>query len=223
MNGQNLFDGLRRRLAAKGVSAPYVDRLLEELQLHFQASVDRHLLSGFSSEQAETAALARLGTEQEIVRATLHTLRRESFVGRHRILCMMVAPPLLVTMARLLVVYLFLFGFQFLIRGFPHIYFRISRFQGPLDEMMCNLLVPLLFISAFWRLGRRKFCGTGYTMVGCCLLTACSLWIQVKHRAAGMPRPPHSWVPSAYQTALLSIYCILLIAWLIRRNRQITA
>src|ERR1700729_1058288 len=103
MNDQNLLDNLRRRFTASGVSPAYADPLIEELQLPPQASIDTHLLRGLSTEQAESAALATLGTEQQILRTTLNTLRRENFIGRHRILSMILAPLMLLSATRFLV------------------------------------------------------------------------------------------------------------------------
>ena len=95
MTAPMLFDRLRIALAAKGVSGAYTDRLIEELQLHFRAAINRHSLGGLSDENAQAAALKELGSEDEIVQSTLDTLRRESFVGRHRILSMIVLPPII--------------------------------------------------------------------------------------------------------------------------------
>src|SRR5580698_4760737 len=82
----DLFDRLRRRLSARGVPAGYVGSLVEELQDHYRQSV--------SAGMAESDALAALGDEEEIVRTTLNSLRRDSFVGRHRISFFVIAPIL---------------------------------------------------------------------------------------------------------------------------------
>jgi hypothetical protein len=229
MNGQNLFARLRKTLAAKGVSTSYLDRLMEELQLHFQASVERHLLSGLTPEQAEAEATAELGNEDEIVRSTLDTLRQESFVGRHRVVSMILAPLVLMNVARF--VLLFLLDALFQVHGVHNgVHYTSSRFGGfkfiegieiPFQESMFNLVIPLAFTLWLWKLGRRTFCGRGFTTIGCALLMFGSYWLQAIHYPGGTHAPPRSWMqPSMYQTILFFAYALLLIGWLVRRKMK---
>jgi hypothetical protein len=216
MNSLEWFENLHRDLRARGAAATYVDRLIEELQEHFQASVTSNLLSGHSQEKAEADALSMLGDEREIVRTALAALRRDSFVGRHRILCMIIAPPVLMTMVQVLVALSATFWFRLTPR------FALVGWL-PALEIICNLLVPIAFVGGLWRLGQRRFCGAGFTSAGCGILMAWSLYTQImSHSVASsgpVKLPPRSWTPSVYHVFLFSLYCIVTIQWLLRRNR----
>jgi hypothetical protein len=228
VRSQQFFDRLRRHFAADAVPAAYVDGLIEELQLHFEASVNRHLLGGLTGEQAEAAALAGIGTEKEIVRATLDTLRRERFMGRHRFLCLVFLPTAL------------LLGYQFLVLqlerslvdwlsigparlwGLFHQRLLGSDFslEMALYLFTCNLILPLVLIRALWKAARRNFCGWAYTMVGCAILLHNCYHAQMRYLDPGTEPPSPSWVPSGYQLSLVSICGLMLVVWQIRRNKR---
>lgn len=225
MNSQQWFDDLRRRLAAVGVKEAYIERLVQELQLHFQASVDRHLLGGLSEEQAEAAALEGLGGQPEIVRTTTETLRRESFIGRHRVLCLFIAPPVLMLAAQIAAV--LALGLILQVHGTYHGHgYERNRFnwlngaaQAGAELILHNIVIPLLFVRGLWKLGRRKFCGRTFTLLGCALLMVSSLNFQLKIFPAGSP-PPHTWGPSMYQSFLLAVYGLALAQRLFRGKEE---
>jgi hypothetical protein len=223
MDSLNLFESVRRRLAARGVAAAYADRLIEELELHFYAAVEGHLLGGCREEDARVAALRQLGSEQEIVRTTLDSLRRERFVGRHRVLCMILAPMVLEPLTQILVAMLLFSIFRRV--EYARWLWRLGiELDGRIMfigvEILCNLAVPLVFVSGLWRLGHQRFCGRAYTLAGCGLLMICSLYIQLRSFPAGQKPPPPWWTLTPYQEILLGIYGVLLIQWLVRGNQD---
>ena len=89
MNDQNLFDNLRRRFTANGVSPAYTDHLInEELQLHLQVSV-RYTPAPRTLDQPGRIRRTRRPRHRTTnpPNNPQHT-RDESFIGRHRILSM---------------------------------------------------------------------------------------------------------------------------------------
>jgi hypothetical protein len=214
MNLQSFFHRLQLRLNAERVPADYSSRLIEELKSHAQAAIDRHLLGGMSSDAAEAAALQEIGSEAEIVRSTLDSLRRETFIGRNRILSLFIAPPLLLLAAMIGTTLLFtcIRYFRYPLNMPPAIFAKI---QMPI----ANILLPLLFVAYLWRLGRRHFCGFGFTLSACILLAAVSLYVQIAAHPANAPRPAH-WTPSANHVFLLVVYLALL-ALAVRRRRDL--
>lgn len=229
MNSQEWFGQLRKSLAGKGIPAAYTDRLIEELQLHFRASVDRYLLGSVNRDEAGPKALAALGTGQEIVETTLQTLRQESFVGRNRFLSLIIGPAVLMMLSRIAVVVLFVLSgmprlhiylrhYPYLLRGL--IMFFDSRISLQVQGVLCNIVVPSVFVVWIWGLGCRKFCGLVYTAASCGILMFLGYWFQLKWYPGGA-KPPHTFLPSVYQIILLSVYGLL--AWRVWGKNKIDA
>jgi len=218
---RDLFDRLRRRLSARGVPAAYVSSLVEELQDHCRQSV--------SAGMAENDALAALGDEEEIVRTTLNSLRRDSFVGRHRISLFVIAPILAYPILLILVgIPLGMLGDWLVTRE------GIAR-SGVLmhvwkwtTELSINLALPIACLFLFSRLIRRGYCSRRLAIFAFGMIAVWSLAVMTAIRLPSGPADPRKimlsvgvyWpVRGVDQRILFFVYIAMFIRWLIQRRR----
>ncbi|MEE3623610.1 permease prefix domain 1-containing protein [Nitrospirillum sp. BR 11752] len=66
-----MFDRLRERLLTAGIAPRYARRYIAELREHASDLTEEEMASGLSRAEAETRALARLGTQEDLAQALL--------------------------------------------------------------------------------------------------------------------------------------------------------
>src|ERR1700722_4194557 len=154
------FSGLERRLAEQGAPGEYVRRLVEELRNDLVESVEAAVRRGTAEADARERALAEIGDEREIARTAITYLRRDSWLGRHRavglLLICLLAFPLAVMVADLVPV---LAGYEMIQVGHVSTIGAVAHGWKWGSEAVGNLLVPLMGVWWLARVCRRNYCG----------------------------------------------------------------
>lgn len=96
------FDELRERLLRAGIAPRHVRRYLAELTEHLSDLIAEEEGAGFSREKAEYAALARMGTIDDLAKAMIDQLRFQSWSARVPWAMFGIAPLFYLTAAYLL-------------------------------------------------------------------------------------------------------------------------
>jgi len=221
MSIQNLCDRLRVRLKKRGAADEYVQSLLEELEDHYRQSI--------AAGRTEEEALAALGDEDEILQTTIHSLRRDSWLGRHRVLAFVIAPILFYPLA-IMVVGL---PIGFLSEGlFKHALLPRNGLMTHIWKWtilgVFNFALPICGFLMMRALCRRFRCGPVFATVACGLTVA---WTLAAYTAINLPKNANGrvnfvlgagvgWPLTAKSHwILLCFYGILLFPWMIRRFR----
>jgi hypothetical protein len=80
---QPCFDKLSERLLRAGIAPRHVHRYRRELSDHFDDLVREEKAGGTTRELAETRALSRLGSDEDLAQAMLARPELQSFMARH--------------------------------------------------------------------------------------------------------------------------------------------
>jgi uncharacterized membrane protein len=226
MSIYDLLDCLRRRLSARGVPRDYLRDLLDELEDHFRQSI--------AAGRSEAESLAALGDEETIVETTLNSLRRDSWLGRNQIACLIVAPillyPIVLALAVLPLAMLGLWLSKH--TAIPHTGWVFHLWRGA-TESVSNLAFPIFCFWLLAKASRKFFCGRSFMLFACGEII---VWSLVTMTTIRLPSTPHAhgqfmlgvgiaWpVANGYKQILLAIYATSLLWWLFRhwqRNLQL--
>ena len=106
------FHELREKLLRAGIAPRHVRRYLAELRAHWSDLTEEEERSGRSRDDAETTALARLGTLNELARAMVEQPRLRSWSARAPWLTFGLAPLLCLAIAYLILCCYLWLGWQ---------------------------------------------------------------------------------------------------------------
>jgi hypothetical protein len=154
------LEAIRQLLLRRGAPGAYVERLIGELAEHRADLVHDLMRDGRSLDQAGLEADRRLGEASALVEAAFVEMRRNSFVGRHRLACLIVLPVVVLPLSWTIVLVLAAWTTGMLAPGF-HVgtMSAQSRVVISIACGACNFAMPAALGAAFWLLARRRFCG----------------------------------------------------------------
>jgi hypothetical protein len=160
MEASRGLEAVRRLLRRRGAAGAYVERLIGELAEHRADLLHDLMRDGFSQEQAGVAADRRIGEANALVEAAFAQMRGNSFVGRHRLTCLIVLPVVLLPLSWTIVLVLAAWTTGMLAPAF-HVgtMSAQSRVAISIACGLCNFAMPAALGAAFWLLARRQFCG----------------------------------------------------------------
>ncbi|HUB27951.1 MAG TPA: hypothetical protein VL992_21175 [Tepidisphaeraceae bacterium] len=222
MSIHDLLDRLRRRLAARGAPEAYVRHLLDELEDHYRQAV--------AAGRSEAEALAALGDETQLVQSTLISLRRDRWIGRHRVACFIVAPLLLYPIALSLVVLPLGMPGIWLARhtAIPRSAWEFHLWKWSI-ESISNIVFPVTCVWLLQTMSRRFFCGRRFALCACGEIIA---WSLAAMATIHLPSTPEAhgafmlgvgvrWpIVDGYKQILLAFYVAAFLWWLIRHRRD---
>ena len=172
------FDRLCERLLTAGIAPRHVRRYVRELFDHFDDLVREETAGGAARELAETRALSRLGSEEDLAQAMLSRPELRSFMSRFPWAVFGVAPlviPLLIAVAALY------FEIWFGYHGGGIFSYLTGQSPGPVTAkwatrvfLVYNTLAvyvaPLLFAWSFYRLGTQQRMRPAWIVTGVALI-----------------------------------------------------
>jgi hypothetical protein len=181
--------------------------------------------------KSQNDALAALGDENKIFQTTLRTLRRDTWIGRHRVLCFIIAPILFYpTAITLMGLPLGLFGqWLFKYSGLPRNGTIIHIWKWTTLSAF-NLALPILGFLLIRAVCRRYYCGRGFAVTACGLTVAWSLathtWITLpnalKGRVTFVMGAGLGWpLTVRWEWPLLCFYTALVLLWTARHARPL--
>jgi hypothetical protein len=136
---QKPFNDLRERLLRAGVAPRFIHRYLVELADHLRDLTDEEMRTGLSRNEAESAALGRLGTTDELARAMVEQRHFQSWCVRAPLAVFGVAPLCMLAAAWFVALFILWSGWKMFlpfadtpfgggpVHGFANLYFQIGR------------------------------------------------------------------------------------------------
>ena len=210
MQTSNLLDRLTQELRRRGVPDGYVARLVGELADHRGDLVANLAQSGTGPAVAEIEADQRIGNPVRLAEEAAERFRRRSFVGRHRILCLLIVPLFVLP----IVWTAFLLPFVLVTSVSAH--FQLLR----IGCWILNALVPLVSAAGLYLLSRRSACGRAWCWTPCVIIGV--VWAFMFIQTGRSPRPfvgiPVVPTPSPVRLCL-PILLPLVMRWVRRRPK----
>src|ERR1700744_986606 len=175
---QPRFDRLSERLLTAGIAPPHVRRYVRELSDHFGDLVREEIAGGAARELAGTRALARLGTDDDLVAAMLSRPELRSLTSRFPWAVFGLGPILLLAASIVGALYLEIWLLNH--SGGVFSYFT-GRPPGPVSARLATKVytvyntlavfgAPLLFAWMFYWLGSRQRMRPAWIVTGVALI-----------------------------------------------------
>ena len=168
-------DPLETALLRRGVPATYAERLAGEIADHREDLILDLVGQGHSPEAAAREADRRIGDPGAVAEAAVHHLRPHSFVGRHRVLVLGLAPALALPF-----VWAALLLPAAWAAGILSPTFEVGTASPRAGAVLlaacalCGYAAPAAAAAAFYALARRSFCGAAWAALPCFVLAALS-------------------------------------------------
>jgi len=173
------FDRLSERLLFGGIAPRHVRRYVRELSDHFDDLMREEKANGATRELAETRALSRLGSEEDLAQAMLSRPGLKSVTARFPWAVFGLGPLALLALSVLGAVYL-----EIWLLDHTGPVFRLFHIMGPslasartatkLYTIYNSLIVfggPLLFAWLFYWIGSRQRMSANWIMLGVALVS----------------------------------------------------
>lgn len=166
MQKSSRLEAVKKLLRRRGAPVAYVQRLMGELAEHREDLMRDLLREGMSPEQAEIEADRRMGEPAELAEGAIEKMRRASFVGRHRVLCLILMPVLLLPVSWFLLLGVAAWG-----AGMLSPAYRVGSINASslawiyITLTLCRDVIPGAIAAGFYLLARRKFCGRVWSFI----------------------------------------------------------
>lgn len=175
---QSRFERLSERLLHAGIAPRHVRRYVRELSDHFDDLVREEKAHGSSRELAETRALSRLGTDDDLAEAMLARPEMRSLTSRYPWAVFGIGPIALLVLSVLAGVYLEIWllnhtGPVFRLFGIMGPSVHAARIATEVYTVYNTLIVfggPLLFAWLFYWLGSRQRMAAHWIVAGMALI-----------------------------------------------------
>ena len=225
---QNEFPTLAVRLAASGVPARGVRRLIAELSDHMEMKIASLIADGHAEDRARSLARTQLGREDDILAAVLSDARAISCL-RRRPIVMFVCTPIVVLFASVLAAgALGVLAFDMLCG-----WMSVSRYSEDAARLARGLYLPIAYAvtpsiaAAYTVLGCRRGCGLPWTLAAAIVIALIGAHLSLTY---AMPVPEtKSGTVGIHLSPIVHLPRLVfpLLAWsaavlLVRRHRSAT-